>query len=101
MGGRGQIIVFLCDCLLSLSYLGNPFYTSLRKGDSHLKNNNLTSTPHSSPSSPRNRTVLPRIITRGRYVGLCLHNLFSLPAPTPTTSFRGAQAIFRAKPFHV
>jgi hypothetical protein len=31
----------------------------------------------------------------------CLHNLFSLPAPTPTTSFRGAQAIFRAKYFHV
>jgi hypothetical protein len=22
-------------------------------------------------------------------------------APTPTTTFRGAQAIFRAKPFHV
>jgi hypothetical protein len=29
----------------------------------------------------------------------CLHNLFSLPAPTPTTSFRGA--IFGAKLFHV
>jgi hypothetical protein len=35
------------------------------------------------------------------YVDHCLHNLFSLPAPTLTTSFRAAQAIFRAKPFHV
>jgi hypothetical protein len=26
---------------------------------------------------------------------------FSPPAPTPTTSSRGAQAIFRAKTFHV
>jgi hypothetical protein len=31
----------------------------------------------------------------------CLHNLFSLPAPTPTISFRGTQAIFRAKYFHL
>jgi hypothetical protein len=35
------------------------------------------------------------------YVGHCLHNLFSLPAPTLATSFRGVQAIFRAKHFHV
>jgi hypothetical protein len=33
--------------------------------------------------------------------GYFLHNLFSVPAPTPTTSFRGAQAIFRTKRFHV
>jgi hypothetical protein len=34
-------------------------------------------------------------------VGYCLHNLFLLPAPTLTTSFRGAQAIFLAKPLEV
>jgi hypothetical protein len=28
-------------------------------------------------------------------------HLFSLPTPTPTTPFRGAQAIFRAKTFRV
>jgi hypothetical protein len=32
-------------------------------------------------------------------VGYCLHNLFSLPAPTTTTSLPGAQAIFRANLF--
>jgi hypothetical protein len=37
--------------------------------------------------------------TSGLCVGHCLHNLFSLPAPTPTTPFRGAQAIFRAQLF--
>jgi hypothetical protein len=30
-----------------------------------------------------------------------LHILFSVPAPTQTTSFLGAQAIFQDKPFHV
>jgi hypothetical protein len=31
----------------------------------------------------------------------CLHNMCSLPAAPPTTPFRGAQAILRAKLFHV
>jgi hypothetical protein len=34
-------------------------------------------------------------LTHGLFVDRCLHNLFSLPAPTPTTSSRGTQAIFR------
>jgi hypothetical protein len=71
----------------------------VRKGDSHLKNNGLISTPNGLPSSPRNRAILPH--TPMASVGHCLHNLFSLPAPTPTTSSRRAQAIFRAKPVHV
>jgi hypothetical protein len=51
--------------------------------------------------NPGNRAVLPHTLTRGLYVGHCLQKLFSLPAPTATTSFRGTQAIFRTKPFHV
>jgi hypothetical protein len=61
----------------------------------------LTSTPHSSHSSLRNRALLPHTLTRGLYVSHCLHNPFSLPAPTSATTFRGVQAIFRAKPFPV
>jgi hypothetical protein len=87
------------DLILSKSW--KPFYTSSRKGDSHLKNNSLISTPHGSPSLRRNRALLPHTLTPGLYVGHCLHNLFSLPVSTPTTSFRGAQAIFRAKRFPV
>jgi hypothetical protein len=73
------------------------------EGDSHLINNSFVSTlpPNDSPSSPHNQAILPHTLTRGLYVGHCLHNLFSLPAPTPTTSTQGTQAIFWAKPFHV
>jgi hypothetical protein len=58
-------------------------------------------TPYVSPSSLRNRALLTHTLTRGLYVSHCQHNLFSLPAPTPITSLRGAQAIFRTKHFHV
>jgi hypothetical protein len=57
--------------------------------------------PHGSTSSHRNQVLLPHTLTRGLHVGHCLHHLFSLPVPTSTTPFRGAQAIFRAQPFHV
>jgi hypothetical protein len=61
----------------------------------------LISSSHGSLSSPHNWALLPHTLTRGLYVGNRFYNLFSLPAPTPTTFTRGAQAIFRAKPFHV
>jgi hypothetical protein len=77
------------------------FFTSLRKGDSHLKHNTFICTPHGTHSSPHNRALLPHTLTRRLYVDHCLHNVFPVPAPTPTTSTRGAQAIFRAKPVHV
>jgi hypothetical protein len=48
----------------------------------------------------RNQAQLPHTLNLDDYVGQCLH-LFSVPAPTPTTSVRGAQAIFRAKTFLV
>jgi hypothetical protein len=61
---------------LTLSKSWKPFYTSIRKGDSHLKNNKLISTTNGSPSSHRNRAVLPHTRTRGLHVGHCLRNLF-------------------------
>jgi hypothetical protein len=51
--------------------------TSLRKGDSQLRNNSFITTLHDSPSSPRNSTL-----TRGVYVGNCLQTCF-LPATNP------------------
>jgi hypothetical protein len=74
----------------------HTFFSELRKSDSNLKNNSLTW----FNLLTRNRAILPHTLTRWLYVGRCLHNLFSLPASTPNTSFRGAQAIFQAKPFH-
>jgi hypothetical protein len=56
-------------------------------GDSYLKNNSLTSTPSHTCPWPLCGSLPPQPV--------------SLPAPTPTTSFRGAQAIFRTKPFHI
>jgi hypothetical protein len=53
--------------------------------------------PHHPITEPYSLTHLP---VASMWV-IASNNLFSLPAPTPTTSFRGAQAIFRAKPFHV
>jgi hypothetical protein len=94
----------LCTPVQHINYVSHIF-SSKEKGNgwefSHLKNSSLIFTPNGSTSSPRNRAVLPHTLPRGLYVGHCLHNLFSLPAPTPTTSSRGAQATFRAKPFHV
>src|SRR5215468_6312742 len=52
-------------------------------------------------SSPSNRALLSHTLTHGLCVCHCLHNLFSLPVPTPATTTRGAQGIFRAKHFHV
>jgi hypothetical protein len=72
---------------------------------SHLKECRHSST-HSKPRGSTEKrdqlhaaATLPSISTVRMDGEYCLHNLFSLPAPTPTNPFRGAQAIFRAKLF--
>jgi hypothetical protein len=54
---------------------------------------------HGSRSLPHNQAHLHHTLTCSLYMGHSLHNLLSLPAPTPTTSSRGAQAVFRANSF--
>jgi hypothetical protein len=55
------------------------------------------STPRGSPSSPFNQAILPHTLTCDLCVGHCLHNLFSLPAPTPTAE--GLLVIFQPNLF--
>jgi hypothetical protein len=58
-------------------------------------------TPIGSPSSPRNQALLPHTLPCGLSSSHFLHNLFSVSALTPITSFRWTQDIFRAKSFHL
>jgi hypothetical protein len=58
-------------------FIGHPFYTSLRKGDSQLRNNSFITTLHDSSSSPRNSTL-----THAVYVSHCFQTCF-LPATNP------------------
>ena len=78
--------------------LGNLFYTSLRKGDSHLKHNSLVSTtPCLTPTctlSPSHTSLWPLV---GHYPPQ--PGLYSDPPPTPSPSSLMAQAIFEPNLF--
>ena len=73
--------------------LENRFYTSLRKGDSQLKHNSLTSTiPGLTWHSPYLLHIPARALYVGRYPPESVSVLW--PAPTLSLSFLMAQAIF-------
>jgi hypothetical protein len=75
--------------------LVNLFYTSLRKGDSHLKHNSLASTiPYPTLTHTITLTYPPMAAIVGPQPVSVL-----CPAPTQSPSFLMAQAIFQAKPF--
>jgi hypothetical protein len=86
---------------LTLSKSWNPFYTSLSKGDSHLKNNSLISTIQRLTILTPNQSRTPSHMYPRHPCGSLPPKPISLPAPTPSPSFWMAQAIFRAKPFSV
>jgi hypothetical protein len=86
-------------CLFHL-HLGNPFYTSLRKGDSHLKHNSLTSTnPWLTPTSALSLShTCPWPPCRSLPSIACF---CTLSRPYPVTLLLIGSGYFRAKPFPV
>jgi hypothetical protein len=86
---------------LTLSKSWKPFYTNLRKGDSHLKHNTLLYYPMAHPPHPEKEPYLHHMRTCVLHVGHWPPQpvLLLRSAPTPLPSFWLAQAIFEPNIF--